>query len=139
MASSAARAASGIGADLRREVARQVADAFDALALRAEPGMEGDAEMVEAGHALVERLRRIEAEPFGRALELSEVGQIGLVGGPEIERVGEPRGDHLGVAVGDLGAAVAGLDIGGHDEAVRQRVRPALRAADEAFLVGADG
>jgi hypothetical protein len=35
---------------------------LNALALRAELGVEGDVQMIELGHALVERLGEIEAE-----------------------------------------------------------------------------
>ena len=60
------------------------------------------------------------------ASSVVEVRQVGLVGLPEIERVGEPRAHHLAVAAGDLLAAVAGLDVGDEDEAVGER---AVRSA----------
>ena len=91
----------------RRQFLSKPRDALHPLTLRAELGVEGDAEMVEAGHALVERLLEIEPELFRRCLQLVEIRQIVLVGLPEIERVGEAGAHHLAVAVGDLLAAVA--------------------------------
>ena len=77
--------------------------------------------MVEPRHALVERLLQVEPELFGRRLQLVEVGQVALVGLPEIQRIGQPRAHHLAVAVRDLLAAVLRLDVGGEDEAVGER------------------
>ena len=118
---------------------RQPRDALDALALRAELGMKGDAEAVQPRHALVERLRQVEAEFLRAVLQRVEVGQVRLVGLPEIECVGQPRAHHLAVAVDDLGAAVLRFDVGSQQEAVGELVRIAMRTADEALLVGADG
>ena len=51
-----ARGELGIGADQRRELARQRRDALHALALRAELLVEDDVERLQLGEALVERL-----------------------------------------------------------------------------------
>ena len=115
---------------------RQPPDAFHPRALRAELGVEGDAEMIQPRHALVERLLQIEIEFPCQFLQLVEVRQIALVGLPEIQRIRQPRPDYLAVAMDDLDAAVLGLDVGGEDEAVGEVRRPAPR--DEALLVGAD-
>ncbi len=124
----------------RAELPRQPRDALDALALRAELGVEGDAEMVEPRHALVERLLQVEAELLGRRLQLVEIGQIALVGLPEI--AAHPRAARAPPCRcrRDLLAAVPRLDVGGQDEAVGERVGRRLAArVDEALLVGADG
>ena len=89
--------------------------------------------MVEAGHALVERLLEIEPEFFRRCLELVEIGQIALVGLPEIERVGQARAHHLAVAVRDLLAAILRLDIGGEDEAVGEVLADHLAGASRSI------
>ena len=60
----------GFGADQRREFFGEPRDALYALALRAQLGVEGDAEVVEAGHALVERLGEVETELGRRGGEL---------------------------------------------------------------------
>ena len=97
-------------------------DALHALALRAELGMEGDAEGVELGHALVERFFQVEAEFPGAGRKAFDARQVGLVGLPEIEGVGQPRAHHLAVAAGDVGTAVAGLDVGDEQEVVGEGV-----------------
>ena len=95
---------------------------------------------VEPGHALIERLAEVEVEALGQIGEPGKVGQVGLVGAPEIKRIGQPGADHLAVAAHDLGAAVAGRDIGDQHEMVGQPARRAIAGgADEAFLIGADG
>ena len=127
------------GIHRRGDLLRQRRDAADAFALGAEPGVEGHAQRVELGHALVERFREIEPELFGRGSQRVAARQVGLVGLPEIQRVGEARADDLAVAAGDLGAAVAGSDVGDQHELVRQRAVAALPAGDEALLVDLDG
>ena len=92
-----------------------------ALALRPELCVESHAEMVEAGHALIERLLQIEAELFRRSFQQVEVGQVGLIGIPEIQRIGKPGAHDLAVAMRDLASAVLRLDVGGEDEAVGER------------------
>jgi hypothetical protein len=64
-----------------------------------------------------------------------EVGQVGLIGLPEIERVRQAGAHHLAIAVRDLLAAVLGLDVGGEDEMVGERflrVRLAARGGGSA-------
>ncbi len=100
--------------------------------------MEGDAERLELGHALVKRLGEVEAETLCGRREALEIRQGALVGVPEIERVRQARAHDLSVAARDLGAMVGRLDVGDHQEVVRQAVLPAA-ARDEALLVGADG
>jgi hypothetical protein len=76
LASIAARVANA--RDRRRprgEFGGQPGDALHALALRAQLGVEGDAQMIELGHALVERLGEIEAEFLGRRFSLSRSGR----------------------------------------------------------------
>ena len=65
--------------------------------------------------ALVERLPQVQPEPFRRGFQIVEIGQVGLVGPPEIERVGEAGAHHLAIAVGDLLAVVLRLDVGGDE------------------------
>ena len=82
MARRAARSArSGVGADDRRQLARQRGDALDALALRAELLVEDDVQRLQLLQPLVERLFRL----VGVIVQRREVGA------PEVARVGEPR------------------------------------------------
>ena len=115
-----------VGADPRREFARQRFDALDPLALRPELLVEDDPERLEPGEALVERL-------FGPVLV---VGQRREVGQPEVARVGEPRAHDAPVAGRNRRAAVAGDEIRDEDETVGELAVGVLQ--HEAFLVGAD-
>ena len=109
MASRAARSASSdVGADLRGDLPRELLDPLDPLALRAELLVEDDAERLELGEALVERL-------CGLVLV---VGQVVEVGHPEVAGVGQARAHHARVAGRDRRAAVAGDQVGDEDEAV---------------------
>jgi hypothetical protein len=128
----------GIGANRRRQFLRQPCDPLHPLPLGAELGVKGDAQMVEAGHALVERLFKVEAEFLRRGSQSGEIGQVGLVGLPKMNGVGQARTHHLGIAVRDFRTAVPGLDIGDQNEAVGEVFGLTLRAGDETFLVSAD-
>lgn len=141
-----------VGTHQRRNLRCQFADAFHALPLRAKLGMEGHIQCIQTRHALIERLLQIKTEFFRRCGQLIEVGQVMLVGMPEIERIRQARTHHLAVAIGDFRTAVARCNIGDKDELVGKRLyllmlrcwrsQPrsiALLAGDEAFLVGADG
>ncbi len=128
----------GIGAGDLRQFSGERADARDALALRAELGVEGHVERIELGHALVERLCKVEAELFGGCLQRVEVRQVALVAQPEMLGVGKARTHDLAVAVHDLLAAVLRLDVGDEDEVVGKRIG-ARPACDEALLVRLDG
>ena len=89
--------------------------------------MEDDAERLELGEALVERLCRL----------VLVVGQVVEIGEPEVAGVGQAGAHHPRVAGGDRGAAVAGDQVRNEDEAIGE---PAVGSPqDEAFLVGADG
>ncbi len=105
-----------VGADLGRELARQRLDPLDPLGLRAELLVEDDAERLELGEALVERL-------FGLVLV---VGQVMQVGEPEVAGVGKTGAHHPGVAGGDRRAAVARDQVRDQDEAVGE---PAVRSS----------
>ena len=127
-----------VGADDRGKLFGQRGDAPDALALRAELGVEDDAELVELGHALVERLRQIEPERLGALLQRVEIGQRAAIGRPEIGGVREAGAHDAAIAGGDRQAAIAGDEVRDRDEAVRQLARRGI-AQHETFLVGADG
>ena len=116
-----------VGPHLRRDLPRKLFDALDPFGLRAELFVEDDAERLELGEALVERL-------CGLVLI---VGQVVQVGQPEVAGVGEAGAHDARVAGGDRGAAVAGDQVRNEDEAIGE---PAVGPPqDEAFLVGADG
>ncbi len=88
--------------------------------------MEDDAERLELGEALVERL-------LGLVLV---VGQVVQVGEPEMAGVGEAGAHHPPIAGGDRRPAVARDQVRDQDEAVGE---PAVRPLEhEALLVGAD-
>lgn len=73
----------------------------------------------------------MEDDLFQLGPQIVELGlQVRLV---EEARVGQAGGEHLAIALDDLRAAVARLDIGGADERVRQLTVGG--AADEIFLV----
>ncbi len=86
----------GVGADQRRDLAREPPHALHALILGAELLVEDD--LLQLRHALFERHLAVLVE--------EELG------------VGKPRADHPLIAGDDGLAAVLGLEIGDHDEAV---------------------
>ena len=134
-----ARSKLRIGTHQRRNLRSQFANAFNACALRAKLGMEGHIERIQTRHALIERLLQIKTELFRRSDELVEVGQIMLIGVPEIERIRQACAHDLAVAIGDFRATIAGCNVRHQNELVGKRLRFALLAGDEALLVGADG
>ena len=101
-----ARRKSGIGADLRRKLARQRFDALDALALRPELLVKDD--VVEFLQPLVERLRAL-------VLGVRQRREVGL---PEMARVGEARAHDAPVAGRDRRAAIGGDEVRDEDELV---------------------
>ena len=103
---SRARSKFGVGADLRRKLARQRLDARDPLALRAELLVKDDA--VEFLEALVERLRAL-------VLGVRQGREIGL---PEVARVGEAGAHDAAVAGRDRRAVIGGDEVRDKDELV---------------------
>ncbi len=99
-----------IGADECRDVARQHAHPLHPVILRAELVVEDD--LAQLRHAVLEHHLAV------------------LV--PEELGVGEPRADHALIAGDDRRAAILGLEIGDHDEAVGEVVAAPER---EAFLM----
>ena len=122
-----ARGELDVGPDLRRDLPRQRLDPLDPLGLRAELLVEDDAERLELGEALVERL-------FGLVLV---VGQVARSVSQKWRASDEARAHDARVAGGDRRAAVAGDEVRDQDEAVGELAVGVSQ--DETFLVGADG
>ena len=89
--------------------------------------MEDNAERLQFGEALVERLLRL----------VPIVGKRGAINLPEVAGVGEAGAHDARVAGGDRLAAVAGDEVRDDHEAVGEIAGRVPE--DEAFLIGADG
>ena len=132
----------GAGAQIRvstghlGQFTRQRGDALHACALRSELLVEHHAEMVEPGHALVQRPGKIKAELFGAVPQPVDIGQRPLVRLPEMQRVREARAHHPLIA-GHDGLAAIGRDLVGHQKEAVREIAVAI-AQHEALLVGAD-
>ena len=131
-----ARRKIGVGADDRRQLARQRPDARDAFSLSPKLFVKDDIEMRELGHALVERLLKIEREAFRRVGVILHIRQRAAIRLPEIQRVRQARADDAAVAGDDGLAAVACGHVRCEQEFVGEL--SIAVAQNEAFLVGAD-